>query len=90
MILELDVSPQVAAVDVESSAVDVHPEASEAVGLVIAQGPPGTPGPPGPPGPTYEGLAWWFGEGPPGTIIGSKPGDKYMDTVTGFIYTLGD
>jgi hypothetical protein len=88
--IELDVSPQVAAVDVETPNVDVHPDASEAVGLVIAQGPPGTPGPQGPAGPTYEGLAWWYGEGPPGVIVGAKPGDYYLNTLNGQIFKLGD
>lgn len=49
----------------------------------------GPQGPAGPAGPTYEGVAWWFGEGEPGTIIGSKPGDFFLSTDTGLIYVLG-
>lgn len=49
----------------------------------------GPQGPAGPAGPTYEGVAWWFGEGQPGTIIGSKPGDFFLSTDTGVIYVLG-
>ena len=49
----------------------------------------GPQGPAGPAGPTYEGVAWWFGEGEPGTIIGSKPGDFFLSTDTGVIYVLG-
>ena len=47
-------------------------------------------GDPGPPGPAFVGTAWFFGDGPPDTIVGSKPGDRYLDTTTGTIYTLGD
>lgn len=43
---------------------------------------------PGAPGPAYEGTAWWYGEGPPGTVIGSKKDDYYMDTLTGVVYRL--
>lgn len=56
------------------------------VRVVIAgpQGPQGAPGPEGAPGkPEYAG------QGPPGTIVGSKVGQKYLDEVTGEIYTLG-
>lgn len=86
---ELDITTQVATAEVEAPSTTVSPDASEAVGLVIAQGPPGTPGPTGPPGPTYEGVAWWYGEGPPGVIVGAKPGDFYLDTDDGTIYRLG-
>ena len=95
-VIELDVTPPVAAVDVETPSVSISQDAAEVVGLVIAQGPPGTPGPQGeqgeqgPPGPSYDGVAWWYGEGPPGTVVGSKPGDFYLDTTTGNIYKLGD
>jgi hypothetical protein len=47
-------------------------------------------GPAGPAGSAFEGTAWWYGEGEPGTIIGSKVGDYYMDTASGTIYRLGD
>lgn len=91
MIIELDVSPRRVDVDIATPSVNVGDiTATETVGVVIAQGPPGNPGPQGPPGPVYEGLAWWFGEGPPTTVVGSKPGDRYMDTTTGTIYQLGD
>lgn len=29
-----------------------------------------------------------YGQGPPGTIIGSSPGDEYLDTLTGNLYRL--
>lgn len=45
------------------------------------------PGPPGAPG---TGPTWWFGNGEPGTIPGSKPGDRYLDQQTGTVYRLGD
>lgn len=52
-----------------------------------------TPGPRGPQGPPGQGqgdsTAWWYGEGPPSTLVGSKPGDYYIDTLTGTLYRLG-
>jgi hypothetical protein len=48
------------------------------------------PGPPGRDGGAFSGAAWLFGEGPPTTIIGSKPGDYYTDLDDGTIYRLGD
>lgn len=54
-------------------------------------GPKGDKGDKGDPGePGKNGSEWHFGEGPPGTLIGSKPGDVYLDTLTGIIYQLGD
>lgn len=60
------------------------------------QGEPGTPG--GPPGPQGEqgiqgergddGQIRFTGTGPPGLIIGARPGDTYMDLETGDIYKL--
>lgn len=55
--------------------------------VVLVSGPPG---PVGPAGPSYEGVAWWTGEGEPSGIIGSKPGDYYINTLDGSIYKLGD
>lgn len=67
----------------------------EPSGRVVApwpgpEGPHGPEGPEGPPGVPGTGPSWWFGHGPPGTIIGSKPGDRYLDEDTGDIYQLGD
>ncbi len=56
------------------------------VGVVQVQGPQG---PQGPSGPSYEGVAWFFGQGEPGTILGSKPGDFFLSTDTGVVYVLG-
>lgn len=57
------------------------------------QGPKGDPGrdaeqmgPPGPPG--KDGQIRFTGYGPPGTIVGSEPGDTYMDLATGDVYKL--
>lgn len=59
-------------------------------------GPPGEDGPPGPPGPpgedggAFSGSVLWTGDGtPPEFIQGAKPGDRYLDTASGIIYTLG-
>ncbi|MFH5231874.1 hypothetical protein [Antrihabitans spumae] len=53
-------------------------------------GPQGPIGPAGPAGPAFDGTAWWSGEGAPTTVVGSKPGDYYIDTLTGTVYRLGD
>lgn len=66
--------------------VSVQVEQPSAWGVVTVSGPQG---PPGPAGPSYEGVAWWFGEGEPGTIIGAKPGDYFLSTDTGQIFILG-
>ena len=67
--------------------VTVVPPPTAAV--VTVAGPQGASGASGAAGPSYEGVAWWFGEGEPGTIIGSKPGDFFLSTDTGLIYVLG-
>lgn len=54
-----------------------------------ASGASGPAGPEGPPGPSYEGVAWWYGEGPPGAIVGAKPGDYYFNSSSGEIFVLG-
>ena len=56
------------------------------IGPVGPQGPPGPQGPKGDPG--DDGTDWWYGDGPPGTVIGSKPGDYYVDNLTGSVYKL--
>jgi hypothetical protein len=39
--------------------------------------------------PAGTGVAGlWTGSGAPGVIIGSHPGDEYLDLVSGEIYTL--
>lgn len=63
-----------------------------------AVGPAGPEGPAGPAGPTgaagpegpagTRGSQWYTGTGAPGTISGSLPGDKYLDTSTGNVYDL--
>jgi hypothetical protein len=35
-----------------------------------------------------RGSLWYTGTGAPGTISGSQPGDKYLDTASGDVYTL--
>lgn len=67
--------------------VNVTPPPTAAV--VTVAGPQGPSGASGAPGPSYDGVAWWYGQGDPGTIIGSKPGDYYLDTVSGQIFVLG-
>ena len=56
------------------------------------QGPRGEQGAQGPAGPTGDtgvrGSKWFVGEGTPGTIEGSLPGDMYLDRVSGTTYQL--
>lgn len=61
---------------------------SDPFAVVTLEGPAGPVGPTGPAGPAFDGTAWWYGEGPPGAIVGSKAGDFYVDTGTGNIYEL--
>lgn len=63
------------------------PVPSSAV-VIPVPGVNGQPGPPGPPGPSFDGTAWWYGEGTPTTVIGSKAGDYYVDTTTWLVYEL--
>jgi hypothetical protein len=35
-----------------------------------------------------RGSLWYTGTGAPGTIAGSLPGDQYLDTASGNVYTL--
>jgi hypothetical protein len=57
-----------------------------------AQGPQGNPGTPGTAGTAgaagARGSLWYTGTGAPGTIAGSLPGDQYLDTASGNVYTL--
>lgn len=63
------------------------------IAVVPYPGPPGPPGPAGPKGESgdaFQGVVWFDGHGEPGLILGSKPGDKYVDLDTGVVWTLGD
>jgi hypothetical protein len=61
-------------------------------------GQPGPVGPAGPVGPQgligprgssgEPGGTRYFGDGPPGLIVGAHPGDEYVDRLTGDIYQL--
>jgi hypothetical protein len=37
----------------------------------------------------HEGVTWFYGDGPPGHIPEANPGDKYLDNLTGDVYTFG-
>lgn len=81
-----DLDPQIVKVLVRTQRLEVN----EMRGVTIVNagpvGPPGVNGVPGLPG-TNAGQRW-YGEGPPGTIVGSAPGDEYVDTVSGNLYVL--
>lgn len=52
-------------------------------------GKPGPPGPQGPPGPASSGPALFTGPGsPPDFVPGARPGDGWLDTLTGNTYRL--
>ncbi|MGP9760132.1 hypothetical protein [Corynebacterium sp.] len=60
-----------------------------AAGPTGPQGPEGPPGEDGRPGPASSGPVMWTGQGsPPDYIEGAKPGDTWLDTITGDIYEL--
>lgn len=49
----------------------------------------GPRGPAGPVGPASVGPVMWVGQGsPPDVVVGSKPGDTWLDSTTGDLYTL--
>jgi len=49
----------------------------------------GPPGPIGPPGPASSGPALFTGPGaPPDFVPGARPGDGWLDTLTGDTYRL--
>jgi hypothetical protein len=83
---------------VDGNSVDGSVTIFPAPGLPGPQGPRGEKGDKGDKGDTGErgfdgtfgGTAWWSGNGAPVTVIGSKPGDKYIDINTGDVYTLGE
>ncbi|MGN2634641.1 hypothetical protein ACTD5D_39690 [Nocardia takedensis] len=87
--LEVSLPP---ATDTEPLADVVEVSTDPAGSRVLIVATPGPPGPPGPPGAGEGGggSAWWTGTGPPATVLGSAPGDHYIDTTTGTIYRLGD
>ena len=52
-------------------------------------GKPGERGPMGPPGPASSGPALFTGQGaPPEFVAGARPGDGWLDTLTGNTYIL--
>lgn len=60
-----------------------------------SQGPQGVDGPVGPNGAKGDtgttgvrGSQWYTGNGAPAAIAGSLPGDKYLDVVSGTVYSL--
>lgn len=57
-------------------------------GSVGPAGPAGDRGEKGDPGDAYAGPGWFFGEGEPYEIEGSKENDLYLDVTTGVVYRL--
>lgn len=63
-----------------------------AQGDVGPQGPAGAKGDTGDTGATGatgpRGATWYSGSGAPGSIVGSQPGDMYLDRDSGIVYVL--
>lgn len=66
----------------------LEPPVPSAAVVIPVPGVAGPAGAPGPPGPSFDGTAWWYGEGSPTTVIGAKAGDYYTDSTTGLVYKL--
>jgi hypothetical protein len=58
------------------------PERITTVSALAMRGPAGATGPRGTSRPRF------YGDGPPGVIIGAQPGDEYVDQLTGDLYVL--
>lgn len=69
--------------------VSVSDSQGSPVAVVAVQGPRGDKGEKGDPG-GFTGVAWFYDDGPPETVLGAKPGDFYVDLLTGDVYKLGD
>jgi len=87
IVFEVEVDTEVASVGVEAAKVSVTPAVDEQVIYAVDKG---IKGDQGDPGAAFEGVAWWYGAGPPSpSPVGAKVGDFYLDTVDGTIYVLG-
>lgn len=89
--MQLDAGVVVTVTPPEHPKVGVTPPMPSAVTIIPAPGTPGRDGQPGPPGPAggaRTGGTWFVGVGPPNLVIGSQPGDYYLDESTGTIYQL--
>lgn len=53
----------------------------------VSGGPRGAKGDKGDPG-VDRTEKRWYGEGPPGLVIGASLGDEYVDAITGTLYVL--
>lgn len=92
VIFEVEVDSAVVAVEIESPEIEVSVAEDKTVIFAVSPGGvDGETGPQGPPGDVFEGVAWFYGVGPPTpSPIGAKPGDLYLNAANGTIYTLGD
>lgn len=89
LVIELEVSAPTVQLEVEPvPALDLSAVDGQRVTMVAGVGAPGPQGEPGPPGPAFDGTAFWYGEGAPTTVIGSKAGDYYINTINGDLYEL--
>ena len=82
---EVEIDTDTVSVEVETPTVETNLNPEDTVIFAV------TPvvGPQGEAGAAFEGVAWFYGEGPPGTIVGSKPDDLYLNVLNGTVYKLG-
>lgn len=85
-VVSVDVAPADETVVVAALPIEGDQGPAGPAGIQGPAGPQGLQGLPG----SFTGPGWWYGEGPPGTLVGSHPGDYYVDTSSGNIYKLGD
>lgn len=83
-----DPEPQTDVVEVDSGTTEVIVGDEGVAGPPGPQGTVGPTGPAGPAGPEGRRPQRWYGDGPPGTIIGAAPDDEYVDRLTGDLYVL--
>lgn len=73
----------------QSESLKLGPGKNVTVVRVVEGGPVGPPGVDGRDGINGQSAGRrWYGEGPPGLVVGAAPGDEYLDILTGDLYNL--
>lgn len=99
--IEVDPGPQIDTVVTEDQHIELETTVNETLqtetwteeipfNVIPVKGDKGDKGDPGTINGTFEGTAWFTGDGVPDVVLGSKPGDYYIDRLTGTFYKLGD
>lgn len=83
---EVEVDTDTVSVEVETPEIEVEVNPDKTVVFAVIP----LEGPQGPAGAMFEGVAWFYGEGPPDpSPEGAKVDDLYLDVLTGLVYKLG-